>query len=74
MRFVGYIIVVVIMSSLVYPLFGHWVWNGVDGGTVRGWLGARGFVDFAGSTVVHSLAGWVALAGHCQLVAEPGSV
>ncbi len=41
---------------LVYPLVGSWGWGG-------GWLDARGFHDFAGSTFVHSVGGWAALAG-----------
>lgn len=51
-----------ITISLIYPIFGHWVWNGIQAGTSSGWLGMMGFVDFAGSTVVHSVGGWVALA------------
>ncbi|MEM9614270.1 MAG: ammonium transporter [Actinomycetota bacterium] len=52
--FTGYIGIVVAMA-VVYPLYGHWVWGG---GFLSGW----GFVDFAGSTVVHSIGGWAALA------------
>ncbi len=62
LRFRSYIIISIILSGLIYPIFGHWVWNGVQSGTVSGWLGKIGFIDFAGSTVVHSLGGWVALA------------
>ncbi|MCG8588894.1 MAG: ATP-binding protein, partial [Proteobacteria bacterium] len=40
---------------------GHWAWGGTVPGTEAGWLASRGFVDFAGSSVVHSTAGWVAL-------------
>ena len=63
MRFGGYLIIAVLLSTLIYPLFGHWAWNGVAQGSPAGWLGMHGFVDFAGATVVHSIAGWVALAG-----------
>ncbi|MCT7908460.1 ammonium transporter [Arcobacter lacus] len=56
-KFNGYIIVSIIVSSLVYPIFGHWAWN------QEGWLNNLGFVDFAGSTVVHSIGAWVGLAG-----------
>lgn len=52
--FTGYIGIVVAMA-FVYPVYGHWVWGG-------GFLGSWGFVDFAGSTVVHSIGGWAALA------------
>jgi len=62
LRFRSYIIISIILSGLIYPVFGHWAWNGVQSGTVSGWLGKIGFIDFAGSTVVHSVGGWVALA------------
>ncbi len=62
MRFSGYVLVAAIVSACIYPVFGHWVWNGVGVGMKTGWLGARGFVDFAGTTVVHSAGGWVSLA------------
>lgn len=62
MRFTGYILVSVLVSTLIYPVSGHWVWNGLYAST-EGWLGALGFIDFAGSTVVHSVGGWVGLAG-----------
>ncbi len=50
MRFFAYIVTTLIVSGLVYPIFGHWAWGGAGGGT-QGWLAARGFVDFAGCTV-----------------------
>lgn len=62
-RFDGYIILTIIISGLIYPLFAHWAWNGADGRSPGGWLTTMGFVDFAGSTVVHSIGGWVSLAG-----------
>lgn len=61
MRFAGYLVVAVLLSGFVYTLFGHWAWGGIFNGH-DGWLRQRGFVDFAGSTVVHSVGGWVALA------------
>ncbi|MFP4606925.1 MAG: ammonium transporter [Thiohalospira sp.] len=57
MRFKSYIVVSAFVSGFIYPVSGHWVWG--DGG----WLADAGFVDFAGSTVVHALGGWVGLAG-----------
>ncbi|QDT65828.1 ammonium transporter [Calycomorphotria hydatis] len=63
MRFSGYILVSMLVSMLIYPVFGHWAWGGVIPGTDPGWLSRMGFIDFAGSTVVHSIGGWVALAG-----------
>lgn len=62
MRFSGYLLVAALVSGLIYPVFGHWAWGGVIPNTGAGWLASRGFVDFAGSTVVHSIGGWVALA------------
>jgi Amt family ammonium transporter len=62
MRFSSYIISTILLSTLVYPLFGHWAWGGAMEGAAAGWLGKRGFVDFEGSTVVHSMGGWIALA------------
>jgi len=43
------------MTLLIYPVSGHWVWQG------DGWLTKLGFIDFAGSSVVHSVGGWAAL-------------
>ncbi len=62
MRFRAYLLVSFLVSGLIYPIFGHWAWNGVNAGLSGGWLGQQGFIDFAGSTVVHSVGGWVALA------------
>ncbi len=62
MRFSGHIITAFLVSALAYPLFGHWAWAGLDRGAPAGWLGGMGFIDFAGSTVVHGVGGWVALA------------
>lgn len=61
-KFGGYLVITAFMASVVYPVFGHWIWNGIEVGQMNGWLGRMGFVDFAGSTVVHSVGGWVALA------------
>jgi Amt family ammonium transporter len=56
-KFVSYMIYSAVVSAVIYPISGHWIWGG-------GWLGAdRNFWDFAGSTVVHSCGGWLALAG-----------
>lgn len=61
MRFGSYLAVAALVSLLVYPVFGHWAWAGAWGLGAPGWLASLGFVDFAGSTVVHSVGGWVAL-------------
>lgn len=56
-RFGAYVLVAILITSFIYPVFGCWVWN--EGG----WLNQMGFIDFAGSSVVHSVGGWCALAG-----------
>ncbi len=60
-KFSGYIIYSIFISVLVYPVFGSWAWGSLFNGS--GWLEGLGFIDFAGSTVVHSVGGWAALAG-----------
>ena len=57
-KFVSYLVYSAIISLIIYPISGHWIWGG-------GWLSqlSTPFVDFAGSTVVHSVGGWLALAG-----------
>ena len=64
-QFKGYLIYSVIISALIYPISGHWIWGG-------GWLSALGFHDFAGSTVVHSVGAWAALTGAIFLGARKG--
>ncbi|MEM8719642.1 MAG: ammonium transporter [Cyanobacteria bacterium P01_G01_bin.39] len=56
LKFNAYVIIIILVSGIIYPLFGHWAWNDV------GWLKQLGFVDFAGSTVVHALGASVSLA------------
>jgi Amt family ammonium transporter len=60
-KFSSYLIYSAIVSALIYPIFGGWAWGGLFHG--GGWLEKLGFIDFAGSTVVHSQGGWIALAG-----------
>jgi len=55
-KYTGYILYSVVISAIIYPISGHWIWNG-------GWLAELGFHDFAGSTVVHSVGAWAALVG-----------
>ena len=76
MKFNGYLIITIIATGIIYPIVGHWAWsssylNNIDAtrqllavtGQVKstGWLTDLGFVDFAGSTIVHSVGGWIAL-------------
>ena len=60
-RYEAYLIGAIIISAFIYPVYGSWVWGSLYDG--QGWLARMGFIDFAGSTVVHSIGGWVALAG-----------
>lgn len=68
-KFVGYLSYSVMISALIYPILGHWAWGSFAGGLEegfggdQGWLEAMGFVDFAGSSVVHGVGGACALAG-----------
>lgn len=55
-KFIGYLFYSLLISTLIYPVVGHWIWGG-------GWLARKGMIDFSGSTVVHSVGGWVSLAG-----------
>jgi ammonium transporter, Amt family len=60
-KFTGYMLYSVFICGIIYPVFGSWAWGGLFHG--GGWLEKLGFIDFAGSTVVHSVGGWAALAG-----------
>ena len=60
-KFIGYLLYSIVISALIYPVFGSWAWGSLFNG--NGWLESLGFIDFAGSTVVHSVGGWAALAG-----------
>jgi Amt family ammonium transporter len=76
MKFNGYLIITILATGIIYPIVGHWAWsssylsnidsakellNEVDQITSTGWLTNLGFIDFAGSTIVHSVGGWIAL-------------
>ncbi len=60
-KFTGYLLYSIFISALIYPVFGSWAWGSLFHG--NGWLEKLGFIDFAGSTVVHSVGGWCGLAG-----------
>ena len=78
MKFNGYLIITILATGIIYPIVGHWAWSSsylnkmndaitqllaVTGNLkTTGWLTDMGFVDFAGSTIVHSVGGWIALA------------
>ena len=76
MKFNGYLIITILATGIIYPIVGHWAWsssylNNMDPVNqllvvtneikTTGWLTDIGFVDFAGSTIVHSVGGWIAL-------------
>jgi len=60
-KFSAYLVYSAVISALIYPVFGSWAWGSLYHG--NGWLEKLGFIDFAGSTVVHSVGGWAALWG-----------
>lgn len=63
-KFSAYLVYGLVVSAVIYPVFGHWAWgNLLIGDNSGAWLADMGFNDFAGSTVVHSVGGWAALAG-----------
>jgi Amt family ammonium transporter len=55
-KYISFIVFSACMAVFIYPVVGHWIWGG-------GWLYGKGFLDFAGSTQVHSIGGWAALVG-----------
>ena len=65
LKFVGYLVMTVFATGIIYPIVGHWAWSSSYLGEAmnKGWLAALGFIDFAGSTIVHSVGGWIALSG-----------
>ncbi len=72
MRFSTYMAVTAGVAMVIYPVFGHWAWGGTLLGEPSGWLARLGFVDFAGSTVVHSIGGWVSLVAVVTIGARTG--
>jgi Amt family ammonium transporter len=66
MSFKGYALISLLVTALIYPVSGHWIWNS------EGWLAQMGFMDFAGSTVVHSLGAWIGLVGTFMIGARHG--
>lgn len=65
-KFIGYLAYSVVICLFIYPIFGKWAWGSLFISEGAGWLenlSTGAFCDFAGSTVVHSIGGWLALAG-----------
>ena len=55
-KFGEFVVFAIVLTAFIYPIAGSWKWNG-------GWLDALGFVDFAGSSIVHSVGAWAGLVG-----------
>jgi Amt family ammonium transporter len=64
-KFIAYVFYSIAITAIIYPIVGHWIWGG-------GWLAELGMWDFAGSTVVHSTGGWLALTGAIMLGPRTG--
>jgi len=58
-----HLLISIVIAAVIYPIFGHWVWGNLYHTDSGGWLYNLGFIDFAGSSVVHGVGGWVTLAG-----------
>ncbi|MGV8937140.1 MAG: ammonium transporter [Allorhizobium sp.] len=67
MKLSAYVFGSLILSGLIYPVFVHWAWGSALGSNASAFLGNLGFIDFAGSTVVHATGGWIALAA-CMVI------
>lgn len=65
-KYSGYLLYSLAVTAIIYPVSGHWIWSDY------GWLAEMGFHDFAGSTVVHSVGAWAALAGAIMIGARRG--
>ena len=64
-KLLPFLIFVAVLTGIIYPISGSWKWG-------AGWLDGLGFLDFAGSTIVHSVGGWAALTGAIILGARKG--
>lgn len=64
-KFASYLVYSVLITAFIYPIVGHWIWGG-------GWLQDMGMIDFAGSTVVHSVGAWAGLVGAWMLGPRTG--
>jgi len=72
MTFRAYLLLTVVISGFIYPLVGRLIWGDMYNSQVTAWLADRGFVDFAGSTVVHGVGGWAGLTAIVMLGARSG--
>ncbi|HLY28158.1 MAG TPA: ammonium transporter [Aggregatilineales bacterium] len=67
-----HLLIATVIAAIIYPVFGHWVWGNLYYPDPNGWLVKLGFIDFAGSSVVHGVGGWVTLAGLMAVGARKG--
>lgn len=69
-KFSQYLLYTIFITAIIYPISGHWTWGGgflmASGGWLENLTGST-FHDFAGSTIVHSVGGWIALVGACVI-------
>ncbi len=72
-KFSSYIIITILIAIVIYPVVGHWVWGNALTANNESYLVSIGFIDFAGSSVVHSVGGWVALAACLTIGPRIGS-
>lgn len=72
MKYAAYIVIAIVIAAVIYPVFGHWAWGNLLDGSNPAYLADKGFIDFAGSTVVHSVGAWAGLAGIIVLGARVG--
>ncbi len=75
-KFIGYLLYTAAITGFIYPFAGHWAWGsfgqGFGFGSGKGWLEAMGYIDFAGSSVVHAIGGSASLAGIIVVGARNG--
>ena len=67
MRLYAYVWCAIFTAGFIYPAFTHWAWGSALTTNESAFLAAKGFIDFAGSTVVHGTGGWIALAA-CLII------
>ncbi len=72
MKLAAYVLGSIFLSAFIYPVFVHWVWGAAMAPNSGAFLANLGFIDFAGSTVVHATGGWISLAACIVIGARHG--
>ena len=62
-KFGEFVVFALILTAIIYPIAGSWQWNFPEDGVGGGWLARLNFIDFAGSSIVHSVGAWAGLVG-----------